>query len=142
MSDKHSADNTHIQPYTLFVGLSLTNTNNVKETRSYSLTITFCRTTRGLLITKRASIFYKLPTLPPDLVHHSLSQVKSRVHRSAPGNQTYATLRANQRPAGVTSYLPERRHTVPMHVTKSSFRVEQQSKCSSGALLQPAEMWV
>lgn len=106
-------------------------TNNVKKTRGYSLTLTFFRITRGQLIAKRPSIFYEMPTLPPYLVHHSFSQVKSRVHRLLQETQLYATLKANQLPMGVTSCLPERRHAVPIRVTKSSVELNDRANTTS-----------
>lgn len=125
---KHSSDINIYQHWQTFITFY---TNKVKKkTRGYSLTLTFCRTTRGSLITKRPSIFYKLPTLPPYLVHHSFSQVRSRVHTLLRETKVYAFFRANQWPeesciisAGASTHCSNTRYKV-------QFRVEWQCKHS------------
>lgn len=46
-----------------------------------------------MLAAKRAVIFYKLPAPSPELVHHSFSQVQSRVHRLHQETDVYATFK-------------------------------------------------
>ena len=98
-----------------------------EQTKGYSLTLALCRSTRRLLTAYRPSVLYELPTLPPYLVHHSLSRVKSRVHGLLQETKACFTSCANQRPAG--SCIMSAGHIAPIHVTKS--RSEQHDRANT-----------
>lgn len=109
------------------ISFYIDNLQKNKNPRSYSLTLTLCRTTWGLLIGKRPSIFYELPTLPPDLVHHSSSKVQST--QTPSGNYSLCPIMGQS----LTSCIMFARPTTHCSDTryKVQFWVEWQSKYSS-----------